>query len=162
VPNLMDLFGEISLFAKLTMAVPIAAFGVAVAYAFRPAERKLVLMRPVSLAAIFATINGLLGGWIAVLGGIAATPEGILPTASMYLGLAESLTVGFVNFGLLAAAWLLVAVGMLRPVSFDMPAAVDPDGFARHEVRLDEKHDGADDSVGPAPAADRRRGFDGA
>ncbi len=114
MPNLVDLFREVSLFAKLTIVVAIAAFGLAVAYGFRPTERKLVLMRPVSLAAIFATISGLLGGWIAVLGGIAATPDGQLPASAVYRGIAESLTVGFVCFGLLAAAWLVVAVGMLR------------------------------------------------
>jgi hypothetical protein len=117
VPNLGDLFREISLFAKLTMVVAIAAFGLAVAYVFRPTEQKLVLMRPVSLAAIFATLSGLLGGWIAVLGGIAATPDGHLPASRVSLGIAESLTVGFVCFGLLAVAWLLVAIGMLRRVA---------------------------------------------
>ena len=114
MPNVVDLLGGVSLFAKLTMAVAIAAFGLAVAYVFRPTEQKLVLMRPVSLAAIFATLSGLLGGWIAVLGGVAATPEGHLPVASLYRGIAASLTVGFVSFGLLAAAWMLVAVGGLR------------------------------------------------
>ena len=114
MPNLMDLFGQISLFAELTMAVAIVAFGLAVAYVFRPTEQKLVLMRPVSLAAIFATVSGLLGGWIAVLTGIAATPDGHLAVASLYRGIAESLTVGFVSFGLLAAAWALVAIGGLR------------------------------------------------
>ena len=64
MPNLVDLLGQISVFAKLTMAVAIVAFGLAVAYLFRPTEQKLVLMRPVSLAAIFATVSGLLGGWI--------------------------------------------------------------------------------------------------
>ena len=114
MPNLGDLLGQLGLFAKLTMAVAVVAFGLAVAYVFRPTEQKLVLMRPVSLAAIFATISGLLGGWIAVLGGMAATPDGHLPVASLYRGIAESLTVGFVSFGLLAAAWMLVAVGSLR------------------------------------------------
>ena len=114
MPNLGDMLGQLGLFAKLTMAVAIVAFGLAVAHVFRPTEQKLVLMRPVSLAAIFATISGLLGGWIAVLGGIAATPDGHLAVASLYRGIAESLTVGFVSFGLLAAAWMLVAVGALR------------------------------------------------
>jgi hypothetical protein len=114
VPNLVDLFRELSVFAKLTMTVALAALGLAVAYVFRPTEQKLVLMRPVSLAAIFATVSGLLGGWIAVLAGIAASPDGHLPVSSVYQGIAESLTVGFVCFGILAAAWLLVAVGMLR------------------------------------------------
>jgi hypothetical protein len=114
MPNLVELFGQLSLFAKLTMAVAIVAFGLAVAYVFRPTGQKLVLMRPVSLAAIFATVSGLLGGWIAVLAALPATPDGHVPVASLYRGIAESLTVGFVSFGLLAAAWMLVAVGILR------------------------------------------------
>ena len=71
-------------------------------------------MRPVSLAAIFATVSGRLWGWIAVLASFPATPNGHLPTASLYRGIAESLTVGFASFGLLAAGWVLVAVGLLR------------------------------------------------
>ena len=114
MPNLVDLLGQISLFAKLTMAVAIVAFGLAVAYVFRPTEQKLVLMRPVSLAAIFSTVSGLLGGWIVLLQAIPATPDGHVPVADFYRGLSESLTVGFVSFGLLAAAWMLVAVGVLR------------------------------------------------
>ena len=114
MPNVGDLLGQISVFAKLTMAVAIVAFGLAVSYVVRPTEQKLVLMRPVSLAAIFATVSGLLGGWIAVLASIPATPDGHLPVDSLYRGIAESLTVGFVSFGLLAAAWMLVAVGGLR------------------------------------------------
>jgi hypothetical protein len=114
MPNLVNSLGHLSLFAKLSMAVAFVAFGLAVAYVFRPTEQKLVLMRPVSLAAIFATVSGSLWGWIAVLAGIAATPEGHRNVASVYRGMASSLTVGFVSFGLLAAAWMLVAVGGLR------------------------------------------------
>ena len=114
MPNLVELFAQISVFAKLTMAVAIVAFGLAVAYVFRPTEQKLVLMRPVSLAAIFATVSGLLGGWIVLLQGLPATPDGHILVASLSQGIAESLTVGFVSFGLLAAGWMLVAVGMLR------------------------------------------------
>src|SRR4051812_46611732 len=114
MPNLVDLLGQLSVFAKLTMVVAIVAFGLAVAYVFRPTEQKLALMRPVSLAAIFATISGLLGGWIAMLGSIPTTPDGHLPMESLWKGIAESLIVGFVCFGFLAAAWLLIALGMLR------------------------------------------------
>ena len=114
MPNPMELFGQLSLFAKLTMTVAIVAFGLATAYVIRPTDRKLVLMRPVSLASNFATLSGLLGGWITILGGVAATPEGRLGVANIYRGIAESLTVGFVSFGLLAAAWMLVAVGGVR------------------------------------------------
>jgi hypothetical protein len=119
VPNVLDLLRQLSLFANLTMAVAIAALALAVAQAFRPTAHKLAVMRPISLAAIFATISGLLGGWIVMLAGIAATPDGSISVASVYRGIAESLTVGFVCFGCLAAAWLLVAVGMLRRGNVD-------------------------------------------
>jgi hypothetical protein len=77
-------------------------------------RQKLLLMRPVSLATIFTTISGLLGGWIVALGSMAATPDGHLPAADLYRGIAGSLTLGFVSFGLLGAGWMLVAVGVLR------------------------------------------------
>jgi hypothetical protein len=114
MPNLLELFQQLSLFAKLTMAIAIAAFGLAVSYVIRPTANKLTLMRPVSLATIFATVSGLLGGWIVVFGETAATPDGHFPPASFYRGVSESIIVGFVCFGFLAAAWLLVAVGLLR------------------------------------------------
>ena len=112
--NVVHSLGHLSVFAKLTMAVAIVAFGLAFTYVFRPTERKLVLMRPVSLAAIFATISGVFGGWIALLSSLPWTPDGHLPVADLYRGIGESLTVGFVSFGLLAAAWILVAVGGVR------------------------------------------------
>jgi hypothetical protein len=114
VINVIHSFLLISLFGKLTTAVAMAAFGVAVSHAVRPSEQKLAMMRPVSLASIFATICGLLGGWIFLLSGIAATPDGHVPVSTMYQGIGESLIVGFVSFGFLAAGWLLVAVGVMR------------------------------------------------
>ena len=103
-----------SVFAKLTVAVAVAAFGLAVSHVLRPTEQKLALMRPVSLASIFATISGLFGGWVALLSATAATPDGHLPASTFYQGVGESLTVGFVSFGFLAAAWLLVAAAVMR------------------------------------------------
>jgi hypothetical protein len=114
VPNLYDLYAQISVFGKLTVVVALLAFGLATAYMFRPTEQKLALMRPVSLATIFSAVSGLLGGWIALLQRTAAPPDGHLPVLIVYQGIGESLIVGFVCFGLLAASWLLVAVGLLR------------------------------------------------
>ena len=112
--NIVHSFGEISLFALLTMAVAIVAFSLAVAYVFRPTEQKLVLMRPVSLAVIFTTVSGVLGGWIALLSSIPAPPDGHVPVAVLMRGVGESFVVGFVCFGLLGASWMLVTVGVLR------------------------------------------------
>jgi hypothetical protein len=81
-------------------------------------------MRPVSLAAIFAGISGLTAGLIAVLLGVAATPQGQIGMSHVYLGLSEAIVPAFMNFGFLAMAWLLVAAGMLRRTTFtDVPGA---------------------------------------
>ena len=114
MPNLLDMLRDLSVFAILTMAVSVGAFGLAVSYVIQPTERKLMLMRPVSLAAIFATLSAVPGGWALVLGGMAATPTGHLDIAAVYRGVAETLAIGFVCFGFLAAAWLMMAAGMFR------------------------------------------------
>jgi hypothetical protein len=114
MPNLIDLYRMLPFFAKLTMAIAVLPFGLGVAYAMRPTELKLALMRPVSLAALFAAVAGVLGGWIAILSTVAASADGRVPTSAFYHGVAASLTTGFVCFGLLTAAWLLVATGVLR------------------------------------------------
>ena len=114
MPNLLELYRALPFVAKLTMAVAAATFGLAAWYAARPSELKLALMRPASLASLFAAIAGVLGGWIAILSGVAATASGSLPNPALYHGIAASLTTGFVCFGFLAAAWLLVGVGVLR------------------------------------------------
>lgn len=101
--------------AILGMLVGIMPLCVAVAYMIRPGERLLGLMRPLSLAAIFAALNTFLSGLAAALRHL---PSSL--TASGYdidriaHGLAESVTPVFVTFGLLAAAWLCVAAGMRR------------------------------------------------
>jgi hypothetical protein len=118
--NLIHALPEIPPFARLTMVVAVAAFGLAVAYVLRPTVQKLALMRPVSLAVIFATVTGVLGGWIEILTGIAATASGQVPNAALWLGIATSLITGFVCFGFLAAAWVLIAVGMLRRGNADV------------------------------------------
>ena len=118
--NLIHALPTIDPFARLTMVVAVAAFGLAVAYVVRPTVQKLALMRPLSLAAIFATVCGILGGWIFLLQGIAATPDGHVPNAALWRGIATSLITGFVCFGFLAAAWMLIAVGMFRRGNVDV------------------------------------------
>jgi hypothetical protein len=124
VPNATELLHELSIFAMLSMAVSVAAFALGLSYAIRPTERRLMLMRPVSLAAIFAAVSGLSSGWAMILAGVAATPDGHIPVPAVSRGIAETLTLGFVCFGFLAAAWLLAAVGMLRRnMKVDYPGA---------------------------------------
>jgi hypothetical protein len=113
---LLELFNHVGVFGKMTMLVGFIPVGFAVRYALWPTERTLAVMRPVSLAAIFAGISGVSVGTIAVLQGVAATVDAVSehPMSNVLLGLSEAVGAAFVNFGLLSVAWLLVAAGMLR------------------------------------------------
>jgi hypothetical protein len=117
--DLVDAFNQSGIFAKLSLLAGFGPPGLALAYVLRPAERTLALMRPVSLAAIFAAISGMVAGWTAILMGIAATLPRPVHVPNVYMGLSEALVPPFLNFGLLAAAWLLVAVGMMRRPRLD-------------------------------------------
>lgn len=117
--DFVDAFNESGIVAKLSLLVGFGPLGLAIAYVLRPAERTLGIIRPVSLAAIFAAIWGLVAGLIAILMGIAATLPGPVHVSNVYVGLAEAFVPPFVNFGSLAAAWVLVAVGMMRRPRLD-------------------------------------------
>jgi hypothetical protein len=122
--DIVEAFNQSGVFAKLSLLAGLVPPGVAIVYAVRPTERKLAFMRPVSLAAIFAGISGLTAGLIAVLLGVAATPQDRIGMHGVYVGLSEAIVPAFMNFGFLAMAWLLVAAGMLRRTTFtDVPGA---------------------------------------
>ncbi len=90
--------------------------GMSIAYAIRPTERKLSLIRPLSLAGIFAALCSFAVGIATALKGPA--DAGISPESLrvMLEGLSESFIPPFVAFAFLAVAWLLVAAGLRRQV----------------------------------------------
>jgi hypothetical protein len=110
----MELLRNASIFALLTLMVCVVPLVMSVVYVTRPTEQHLALMRPLSLAALFAAIAGCVLGGINVLS-VVWTRE--LSTESyrvMAAGAAESLVPVVVGFASLTLAWLLVAVGMSR------------------------------------------------
>ena len=104
--------GVVAIFGMVVSLLPL---GVAVAYMFRPSERLLALMRPLSLATIFGALTTLLSG---LAGTFRAIPT--VHTAAGYdvdriaHGLSETVTPMFVAFSFLAVAWLCVAAGIRR------------------------------------------------
>ena len=104
--------GVVAIFGMVVGLLPL---GVAVAYMLRPSERLLALMRPLSLATIFAAITTLLSG---LAGLFRMLPKAQTATgydiAWLTHGLSETVTPMFVAFSFLAAAWLCVAAGMRR------------------------------------------------
>ena len=110
----MEMLRQASLFALLTLMLAVVPLVMAVVYVIRPTEHNLALMRPLSLAGLFAALAGGVLGFINVLRFVWTrdlTTEGY---RVMAVGAAESLVTLFVGFASLAVAWLLVAVGMGR------------------------------------------------
>jgi multisubunit Na+/H+ antiporter MnhB subunit len=101
--------------AILGMVVSLAPLFTGVLYAWRPSERRLALMRPLSLAAIFAGLCTLLSGLAHVFQGLSDTQAWTdAKLHVMAAGLAETVTPLFVAFGFLTVAWLCVAAGIRR------------------------------------------------
>ncbi len=110
----MSVLRQVSLFALLTMIVGVVPFVTAAVYAVRPTEHHLSLMRPMSLAGLFAAITSGGVGFINVLRFAWTHQLNAETYRLMAIGTAESLVPLVVGFGSLSAAWLLVAVGMGR------------------------------------------------
>jgi hypothetical protein len=101
--------------AILGMVVSLAPLFTGVLYAWRPSERRLALMRPLSLAAIFAGLCTLLSSLAHVFQGLADTQPWTDATRhQIAAGLAETVTPLFVAFGFLTVGWLCIAAGIRR------------------------------------------------
>ena len=110
----MDMLRNMGLVALFSLLLTFTPFVMAVAYVVRPNERRLALMRPLSLAGLFAALTGSTVGFVNVLVGLGRhgfTAEQYAITA---IGSAEALVPLFVGFGVLTVAWLLIAAGMGR------------------------------------------------
>ena len=101
--------GLAALFSIIISFLPLIAGG---AYLFRPSEQRLAMMRPLSLAGIFAGLNGASLGAINTLRGLWMDPprNGTI----LAIGSAESIVPLYVSFSCLMLAWLCVAAGMRR------------------------------------------------
>lgn len=105
--------GQASIFALVSMFMGVLPLGMGVVYAIWPSEQRLDLMRPLSLATIFAAVSGTSLGVLNVLRYIGVTEQPQY-TRVAAIGLSEAMVPLFVGFGCLAAGWLCVAVGFWR------------------------------------------------
>jgi len=111
----METLRNASLFALLSLALAFTPLVMAMAYVIKPSERRLALMRPISLAGLFAALTGGVLGFLNVLRYFGVRSTGSFDSyRAMAIGAAESLVPMFVGFGCLTIAWLLVALGMSR------------------------------------------------
>jgi hypothetical protein len=112
---LTSMWTETSILGLLGIVVALATTAYAAVYAWRPEESRLVLMRPLSLATIFAALCSFNVGIANVLIGISATEKWSDYTWRLIAkGTSETFVALFVAFGCLAISWLCVALGMRR------------------------------------------------
>ena len=98
----------------LLVVMVVSSIVVGAAVAIRPGERRIGLLRPLTLGTTFAALAAVLGGVAAAfthLAGTGATDEGL---SVAWAGLAEATVPGIVAFTALAVAWGLAALGMRR------------------------------------------------
>jgi hypothetical protein len=95
----------------LTSLLPLI---VAVMYCIRPTERLLLLMRPLSLAVVFAAVSGFAMGGAIILRGLAVVDGKPAHLGNVLMGAAENWLPVHVSFACLCAAWLLIAAGTMR------------------------------------------------
>jgi len=110
--EIVTIFSNMGIAALVSIVVSTLPMLAGAAYLFRPSEHRLALMRPLSLAGIFAGLNGTSLGAINTLRGLWLDP----PRDGKYLAVAsaESIVPLYVAFSCLMIAWLCVAVGMRR------------------------------------------------
>lgn len=110
----MDMLRNASIFALLTLIIDFVPLVMAAVFVIRPTERHLALMRPLSLAGLFAALSGSVLGFINVLRFVWTHELNTETYRVMTVGAAESMVTVFVGFACLTVAWLLVAIGMGR------------------------------------------------
>ena len=108
---LESMWGESGILQKLGIVLAVATAAYAAVYAWRPTESRLALLRPLSLATIFAALCSFSLGVAIVLNGLSATPDSTA-WRTVALGASETFAGLFVSFGCLTITWLCVALGM--------------------------------------------------
>ena len=113
----METLRQVSLFGLLTLLLSLTPLIMAAAYVVRPGERRLAMMRPLSLVGLFSALTGCTLGFMNLLRSLGVQKELTATWQQVAsIGAAESLVALFVGFASLTGAWLLVAAGMGRQI----------------------------------------------
>jgi len=105
----------VMLFAGLVVVGGVATFGTAVFYVVSPSDRRLALLRPLSLSTLFAGLGGTANGAVTILTGAAATSAWSERGGQAVLAACAEAVVPLVaTCGVLAVSWACAGLGMLR------------------------------------------------
>ena len=110
---MIGILSQASIVGLASMFMGVVPLAMGIVYVIWPSEQRLALMRPLSLATIFAALSGSALGVLNVLRGIGRSQESAFPPPA-WTGFSEALVPIFFGFGCLTIAWLCVAVGLWR------------------------------------------------
>jgi hypothetical protein len=110
---MFDMLKQAGPVALISLFMGLVPLGLGILYALRPSEQRLALMRPLSLATIFAAVHGTAAGFLHVFRNIGISDQPAFDQRA-FIGMAESLVPMFFDFGCLMLAWICVAVGLGR------------------------------------------------
>ena len=111
---MVEVLRQASILALLSLLVAVVPMLMGIVYAARPTEARLALMRPLSLASLFAGLAGFSTGLVNMLRGVALQLPAPVGWDNVMLGMSEALIPLLVSFGCLTVGWLCVALGMTR------------------------------------------------
>ena len=109
----MQVIANAGVMAIASMLVGVLPLTMGIVFAIWPNEQRLTLMRPLSLATVFASVSGVALGFINELVFISRSAMTTF-TPQIAHGTAESLMTLFTGFGCLTVAWLCVTIGLWR------------------------------------------------
>ena len=111
---IFDMLRQAGIAALVSLFMGLVPLGFGILYAARPTEQRLALMRPLSLAAIFAAIHGTALGLVNTFRYFGSHETTPVFCSVAFIGLEESLVTLFFDFGCLMLAWICVAIGQWR------------------------------------------------
>jgi hypothetical protein len=102
----------------LILVLGLLSLGLAASFALRPAERKLSILRPLSLATVFSILGAIAADLGTVMKRVPQLPEFTsspdLRVALYTSGIGESMVPAVFGFTILSLVWLVAAVGYRR------------------------------------------------
>ena len=111
----MDVIRNAPIMTLLGLLVSATPMLMGIAFAIRPNEQRLALMRPLSLAGIFAGVSNLMVGLANALRALASLQTfEVQSFRIVFVVMAEAIIPTFVAFACLTVAWLCVAMGMRK------------------------------------------------
>ena len=110
---MIRVLSQASLVALASIFMGVVPLAMSIVYVIWPSEQRLALMRPLSLATIFAALSGSVLGVVNVLVAVGRSEAPAFPQLAWY-GFAEALVPVVSGFGCLTIAWLCVTVGLWR------------------------------------------------